>query len=666
MSYGVIYTIPFRSIDDKLYVINIEQEGFSGTATELKGADTPLTIYINEDDNYYAPIRNTSAQIRLMATDAQQGLYSARNQDHRISVTHDGAVVWCGYINPETYQQDYSAERFVLELDCVGVLDSLQNIDYKTETRAFISLLDLLKKCISAANPLYTAVYLPDSYKLDENGDILDMLQNIVVPEQNFFDEDDTPMRLSEVLEAICTTMQWTCTDWGGAIWFVDHDHDSYVKCDIDLNHQSGITANEAAVQDIGIAGSDHTLSTVPGFNKITVRTSNYPAGTAQWEIKTSELDKAYARGEVSGKTKRCKLVFYYPGESGLIAYAAVKTDGVWGVNEATEEDIDGSEYMLSILGAMPLKSCEWVYRTEEQSMKEYNYEDVIQIRFSDGNPGVSDSDKAAQKLALTDKPIIRITRPHMLYEDGAFALSGMAMICRDSNMVPVEEYVEATEKACGPIQVTLKVSFRIGDKYWSGRSWSATPATFSITFNNDDYKNNLSWNDIEVAGVSTPMPYSGLDGHVIPVSSTTRPSATRHLVGDLEILVYAEHKYTSKATLGGIRLKNFGLSFSKYEGDKTNEDTDCIYENVINADFINEAEEIELKISTYNADGPCYGKLISAEAYITNNIYSNIEDQYVRLEEHLIRRWVNRYNSAKIKLSEEVKYNAEIGRAHV
>lgn len=39
--------------------------------------------------------------------------------------------------------------------------------------------------------------------------------------------------------------------------------------------------------------------------------------------------------------------------------------------------------------------------------------------------------------------------------------------------------------------------------------------------------------------------------------------------------------------------------------------DSDRIYENVVNENFINELDEIEFKISSYNNDGACYSKVL-------------------------------------------------------
>ena len=46
MSYGTVYTLPFKSIKGKDYLIKIEREGYAGAATELKGQRSPFTVSV--------------------------------------------------------------------------------------------------------------------------------------------------------------------------------------------------------------------------------------------------------------------------------------------------------------------------------------------------------------------------------------------------------------------------------------------------------------------------------------------------------------------------------------------------------------------------------------------------------------------------------------------
>lgn len=75
-----------------------------------------------------------------------------------------------------------------------------------------------------------------------------------------------------------------------------------------------------------------------------------------------------------------------------------------------------------------------------------------------------------------------------------------------------------------------------------------------------------------------------------------------------------------------------------------------------MNKSYINEADDIELKLSTYNEDGACYSKLIkSSGGYLTDDLYCSHVAGNVRLEEMLIKRIVNQYKSSRFRLTQEV-----------
>jgi hypothetical protein len=104
-------------------------------------------------------------------------------------------------------------------------------------------------------------------------------------------------------------------------------------------------------------------------------------------------------------------------------------------------------------------------------------------------------------------------------------------------------------------------------------------------------------------------------------------------------------------------------MKFKKAE-DKTgveSTNTDRTYENVVNADFVNEADDIEFKITSYNNDGSCYSKVMLGDIYLSDNLYSVIEDKLVRPEEALIRRIITRYQNTRIKLTQQINYSTSM-----
>ncbi len=112
---------------------------------------------------------------------------------------------------------------------------------------------------------------------------------------------------------------------------------------------------------------------------------------------------------------------------------------------------------------------------------------------------------------------------------------------------------------------------------------------------------------------------------YVIPINEI--------LTGELELVIYSSYTYVFGAETNlhefGFFLK--GLKFIYQEADFTDTakgNSDRYYENVLNEDYINELDEIEFKISSYNNDGACYSKVMLGDKYLEDNLYSAIEER--------------------------------------
>ena len=150
MSYGLIYTIPFASLEEVPYVVKIEKEGYEGESTELVAGGSPFTVDIEDAEFLYTPTRFSTATLEVVGSDYLRTLFSTDYRQFRVTLEKNGAAEWCGYIKPELYTQDYSSDLFTLELECMSAMSVLEYLDYtiKGEERAFVSLWYLLKRCI--------------------------------------------------------------------------------------------------------------------------------------------------------------------------------------------------------------------------------------------------------------------------------------------------------------------------------------------------------------------------------------------------------------------------------------------------------------------------------------------------------------------------------------
>lgn len=639
MNYGLIYTIPFATLDNTPCVVEIEKDNYSGSVQELTPGENPFTVDITDEEFLYTPTRFSTATIHIVGNDYLQSLFSIAYQQYRVTFKKNGTVTWCGFIKPELYTQDYSSTIFELQLECMSAMSTLEFIDYKQvgENRVFISLWDLLKKCISSANSQYTNIYIPHVYAQNAEDYVAgtNILESMTVSEQDFFDEDDKPMKLKEVLEEICKFLNWTCIDWRGELYFVDIDHigEFYKYNPVTFEKVGTSSPSLLNIQNIGFAGSEHTLDILPGYNKTTIRCSNYPISGSLFE----EID--FDKSEVIASTTQYNAQFN-PTQAFKKKYLLNQSvdlklykDGDGRMIEANPKDFINNPNGLNYLyGARLVKTCQ--YNPRDSELSEYTYDNSIQIRIKDlSNISVVDNELIILSFANKD---------YKVFPKGVFCISGSVMpFYQDQEM----SFLNQEDTSLDSI---IFISLRIGDKYYNGLGW--VPVKTYITVSNlggSGFRN--------LRNTKTPdMPYKGLKGFIIPVDST--------LIGDIELSILmkkaGENGRPHISSCLGYYLKDFDIVYQKPDNISDDEDnnSDRIYENIVNENFINELDEIEFKISSYNNDGACYSKVMLGDQYLTDNLYSAIEETAIRPEEQLIRRIVKRYSSPHIKLTQVIK----------
>ena len=106
-----------------------------------------------------------------------------------------------------------------------------------------------------------------------------------------------------------------------------------------------------------------------------------------------------------------------------------------------------------------------------------------------------------------------------------------------------------------------------------------------------------------------------GIDesGYAIPLPSN------EVLTGKPKFTLYAPHKFDGSYRCDAVWLSNFDIvaKVATFEIDK-DKDSDTEYSNVIDSDFVNEFEEEEFKICTWDNKEANY----SAVAYKTGSYY--------------------------------------------
>ena len=297
--YNLIYTVPFTNVDGEALTIQILEDGGTGTPVELTGGTPPFIVDVNDEDFLYTPTRFSGATLKLVGSDYLQKLFSTQYQRFKVNLVRTGSVIWTGFITPELYSQDYDNSLFELEIECISALSTLEYIDFKQEG-ATISLLGIIKKCITENKGDFRAVYIPNAYTSSLDG--------ITVSTANFIDEDGKAMTLKECLEETCKFLNWTITEYDGIVYFIDMDYikagkTSYTNI---LTSTTTTLSSTINLRDIPSKGNNNQLSILGGYNRAVVidsdyeadKDSLYPESNFRWQVPMYSKSK-----EFNGKT---------------------------------------------------------------------------------------------------------------------------------------------------------------------------------------------------------------------------------------------------------------------------------------------------------------------------------------------------------------------------
>lgn len=92
--------------------------------------DDPCEIESEVNDTFDVLLRQ-SASIRLLARNYVSDFFCANSRDAVVNIYKDGACIFAGYIEPQSYSQSYNEVYDEIELSCIDALSALQYSKYK-------------------------------------------------------------------------------------------------------------------------------------------------------------------------------------------------------------------------------------------------------------------------------------------------------------------------------------------------------------------------------------------------------------------------------------------------------------------------------------------------------------------------------------------------------
>lgn len=328
----------FKNIYNTInYTLSIVTNNDESTEQEIILGTPPFVSTIEGDENnIYKPIKYTGATITIATDDVLSDIYSSKNQDVTVKLTHPSYsineetgeetitnIVDFLYVTANIYTQNFNGDLQNFQIECIDGLTTLKNIDYDSigEKKEIVSFLDIIRHILKKTNIIKT-VAIQKSYETTSPT----ILNDLYVSESNFFDEDNKPMKCNEVLEELLKYVGLTLVQNAATCYIFDYDCDEKFA---NFTIENGSYNGDSQSVTFGNIFPNTFMSTNTNielqntFNKVSVEDDIYPIQEVANPLNTEnlvpmsvesldELKRIEPTQTIDGKEVKLKRYLYY------------------------------------------------------------------------------------------------------------------------------------------------------------------------------------------------------------------------------------------------------------------------------------------------------------------------------------------------------------------
>ena len=655
------YSITFKSLrsgdNDPAYVLNVY--GGTGTAIALNGGAEPFTTDEDASEDQFIPIRQQSGYFRIVDNGyAANGatafdwkdLLPATDSERPVTLTYNGAVVWQGFMQSQTFSgalYGNPQEREFPVICPLGVLAGV-DIDFNAGLKNFAYLLKSVCDTIDVKSggtlsggviTVNGAVHI-DTIIVQGGADAQTWLLT-KIDWQNFATEDaDGVMRVKysiyEVLEDMCRFWGWTARTKGTVLYLTASD---------DSAEQSFLTLTRAQLDTMaGGTSAGTTSSTIPSVTLTDTSVVPIFANTDQTDSKVQGPHRAVVKADCN---EHDTVVKFAPKDIEDVmgdSYTWVQGDG----------DLVGYFTTPTRQGATAVGS-----QTMKISTSGYGGYCKRQIYQSTDaeSPLVGDMLMALDRSSYSGAVIQLQTLRPMSFGGGSIRLGGTVWRGAEALQHEKNKYV---------IQMKLGIGMTRGSAKWwymakettgttptIDRGWRNYEVEFNVPMQGNNLKSTGTYFTIFIAGAMYAYP-------AIPVEAGT--------YGYIFIDIIRGHDYSNNNDFADFQIANFTIEYSRdsYSIPSSIGEVrprELVTERVTTKEYSavnsNDSKEEWNANCIFASDNNMeygYGLLLNADGNIIQTVnYSNNAEHP---EQHLANRVANYWATAKRKIDTELLVN--------
>lgn len=241
MARGKKWTVPFESLGGVACRVDIYEEGYSGSVTNLStananapGVPAAVPFVIEEDDSndltHFIRFKTGSLRLVELTYGGLQGLRPRSLRDHYIEAYYGSECVFTGFMQCQEFDDDWVAAPRELEFPIISPLGLLESFTFTPpQTPGLVTLGELMHEVITGLGGGYTGVIYPVASSYEPWTDVIS--STVMCPFNSAFKHYDSASKLYDpkdykyFIEGICACFGWMVHDTATDIEFTKFDY---------------------------------------------------------------------------------------------------------------------------------------------------------------------------------------------------------------------------------------------------------------------------------------------------------------------------------------------------------------------------------------------------------------------------------------------------------
>ena len=277
--YKLRYYTSFKDINEDTIKVEVYINTTSNiSAEELYSSAEAVRVEYSCDD-IFQPLKLSGASINFLVKNVLKDLYTGVLVNIRVHIYKNDSLFWVGFQTPNMYSQNYNNEYEELTIECVDTLSICENIKYKyfktdDKVATFYDIIThILDHC--DAEKIIPNLYIHNSISYDSSYDIISRFS---IQERNFFDEEEEPQNVREILGDIMRYLGMTLFQYKDSYYAVDYNSLKYGNKSFTRYNRNDGTSSIVTLDipvrnlmNIGIGESNASISLGDVYNKVSV-----------------------------------------------------------------------------------------------------------------------------------------------------------------------------------------------------------------------------------------------------------------------------------------------------------------------------------------------------------------------------------------------------------